>query len=104
MKFLIGAITIVIAVPAAAQTAPAPDHSRHQTPASTLSEHQSHQQVQPATAGQSPAAVNHQADCNCCCCQMMRQMMMQMHGAPQQGAAPAAQTGDHQGHETPRPN
>jgi hypothetical protein len=101
----IAVLALASAFPAAALAqASAPDHSQHQEPASTSSGHQSHQQGQPGTqAGQSPAA-DHQTDCNCCCCQMMRQMMMQMHGMHQQGTAPAGQTPEHQGHETPRPN
>lgn len=102
---LLAALTISSAFPAMAlaQT-PASDHAPGQAAVGTEGAQANPHGQQPNPHGTNPAPVDHQADCNCCCCQMMRQMMMQMHGAHQQGTAPAGQTGEHQRHEMPRPN
>lgn len=88
MKYIISAIALVIAAPAAAQTAPAPQHQGH-------GQHQQHQgHGQPAGHGEPGGCCadrNGNGRMDCC------EGMAQSGDRPGQAAPPAAQPQGHDG-------
>ena len=95
MKMLIGAFALLIAAPAAAQTAPAADpHAGHGQ------NHGQHQGQHPAGHGDHKDSGGHSKPMDCCkdgkCCDKAKQQGMKMDCCAKHGEGQAA----HKGHDS----
>jgi hypothetical protein len=101
MKIFATAFALVIAAPAAAQPAPAPQHQGHD-------QHQQHQQQNGQSHDQHGQMPGHAEEGNCCadrngngrmdCCEHMAQAGDRRGCCQEQSAQPSAEPQVHQGH------